>query len=355
MCMKSLFIGVISSGMFETYMVMVHDKHVSDYISHNANNTLYEAQARKQLENTIHCGKPQTLKDKIDMIFEDDLSKFKHNKKYRFLTEELSRYYHLYVQSVVLIRDSTFFTSLITLTILIVGGLSGYETNISLKCQRMKDRLENHSNRDDDVYLYNHNNSINNNNSDLISDCESSLSSDYLLKLGFISQAIFTLEALVKIFAKGARPFQYFSDKEEGPWNCIDFLIVLIGFLEYTSAGVLFHFFPLVLLRLLRLLRVFRLAKALPRLRSIVEALISAFATVGWICILFTVFNFIVACICIIIFRDNVRTILLSLSLSSSSSSVCACVHIIPPTVMDVILACLLNLLSSIIYVFTHT
>lgn len=79
----------------------------------------------------------------------------------------------------------------------------------------------------------------------------------------------------------------------------------MIGFLELTSAKIIFENFPVVLLRLLRLLRVFRLAKTLPRLRSIVEALISGFSAVGWICLLIVVFNYIAACMCMLIFRDN--------------------------------------------------
>jgi hypothetical protein len=51
--------------------------------------------------------------------------------------------------------------------------------------------------------------------------------------------------------------------------------------MELTPARVVFESFPVVVLRLLRLLRVFRLAKALPRLRSIVEALMEGFSSVG--------------------------------------------------------------------------
>jgi len=63
-----------------------------------------------------------------------------------------------------------------------------------------------------------------------------------------------------------------------------DFFIVVVGFLEMTPAKAIFEYFPVVVFRLLRLLRVFRLAKALPRLRSIVQALISGFAVVSFFC-----------------------------------------------------------------------
>ena len=71
------------------------------------------------------------------------------------------------------------------------------------------------------------------------------------------------------------------QDSENGSWNCLDFFVVLVSYIEMTPARVIFEAVPVVVLRLLRLLRVFRLAKALPRLRSIVEALISGFSAVG--------------------------------------------------------------------------
>jgi hypothetical protein len=66
--------------------------------------------------------------------------------------------------------------------------------------------------------------------------------------------------------------------------------------MEMTPAAVIFNAFPIVV-RLLRLLRVFRLAKALPRLRAIVEALISGFSAVGCVVILLMVFNYIMVCV----------------------------------------------------------
>ena len=50
---------------------------------------------------------------------------------------------------------------------------------------------------------------------------------------------------------------------------------------------------PVVLLRLLRLVRVFRLAQALPRLRAIIEALISGFGAVKWVMLLIFTFNYV--------------------------------------------------------------
>ena len=76
-------------------------------------------------------------------------------------------------------------------------------------------------------------------------------------------------------------------------------------FIEKTPRASIFEAFPVVVLRLLRLLRVFRLARSLPRLRSIVEALISGFSSVGWICVLILVYQYIAGCLCMLIFQAN--------------------------------------------------
>jgi voltage-gated sodium channel len=135
--------------------------------------------------------------------------------------------------------------------------------------------------------------------------------------VGDIAQAIFTFEVAVKLIAERT-PEAYFTDRENGSWNILDFIIVTIGyegtifalvwcgscphvcsflalprFVEMTPLAFIFQLFPVVTLRLLRLLRVFRLAKALPRLRSIVEALFSGFSSVGWICVLILVYQYI--------------------------------------------------------------
>ena len=61
----------------------------------------------------------------------------------------------------------------------------------------------------------------------------------------------------------------------------------------------------LIVFRLLRLLRVFRLAKALPRLRSIVDSLLEAFGSVGWMVVLMFIFNYIASCCGMIMFQAH--------------------------------------------------
>jgi voltage-gated sodium channel len=119
--------------------------------------------------------------------------------------------------------------------------------------------------------------------------------------LGYTAQVIFTAELCVKVLAFGKHPKKYLLD----PWNKLDGFVVFVGFVEMTPGRVIFEAFPVVVLRLLRLLRVFRLAKALPRLRSIVEALIKGFGSVGWICVLMLVFNYICGCMMMLLFAAN--------------------------------------------------
>ena len=72
-----------------------------------------------------------------------------------------------------------------------------------------------------------------------------------------------------------------------------------------SPISFVFEKFPVVILRLLRLLRVFRLAKSLPRLRSIVEALLSGFNAVGWVVIFIAIFNYIAACMLMLVFQRS--------------------------------------------------
>lgn len=84
---------------------------------------------------------------------------------------------------------------------------------------------------------------------------------------------VFTVEVAVKVLALKWHPWRYFND----PWNRFDFIVVLNSYIELAGVGLK----ALVLFRLLRLLRVFRLAKSFPRLQSIVESLVKAFASIG--------------------------------------------------------------------------
>jgi len=152
-------------------------------------------------------------------------------------------------------RDSTWLTTLVTATIITAGVLIGEETDQHSSCNR-------YNNRD-------------NRPRGIIERCEVKFESTFM---EIASLVIFAVEAFIKFLAHGYEPLRYLED----PWNRLDIFVVITSFVELTPARVIFDIFPMVVLRLLRLLHVFRLAKALPRLRSIVEALLEGFSAVGY-------------------------------------------------------------------------
>ena len=109
---------------------------------------------------------------------------------------------------------------------------------------------------------------------------------------------VFTIEAIIGIVAAGERPMKYFGD----PWSQFDFLIVCNGWLDLMQ---IFQSDFLVVFRLLRLLRVFRLARAFPKLRSIVNSLLKALSSVGWIALLMFVFNYIASVVAMLLFQKH--------------------------------------------------
>ena len=113
---------------------------------------------------------------------------------------------------------------------------------------------------------------------------------------------IFTFESLTKIVAEGLHPLLYFKSK----WNCFDFLIVLVGYIEImVSAVPNFDFYILRLVRMIRLARVSRLAREFPQLRAIAEALGAGFGAVSWMIVFLGISCYVTACIAVMLFRDN--------------------------------------------------
>lgn len=82
---------------------------------------------------------------------------------------------------------------------------------------------------------------------------------------------VFVAELAIKLFAWGPRFFR-------NGWNVFDFVIV--GVALAPASG------PLSILRSLRILRVLRLLSTVRRLRMLVEALIIAIPSIGWIAFL---------------------------------------------------------------------
>ncbi|MEZ4660793.1 MAG: ion transporter [Caldilineaceae bacterium] len=96
--------------------------------------------------------------------------------------------------------------------------------------------------------------------------------------------AIFVVEMVLKILARGKQPWRYFAD----PWNVFDFIIVMASLLP-------FHVSYVAVLRMLRVLRVFRLFSALPKLQMIVGALLRSIPSMGYVTILLGLLFYIYA------------------------------------------------------------
>ena len=308
----SLFIGVISMGMFEAFRTMREENEMKRYLRRLEENSTLAAeeqegehlgipddddarpktpvkkpQKKKTLGATVgawlgfigfccNSGASDnlTLKELIDFALEDV-----HVVKQP--TTAYGKLFFKYSEQAKRINQSTWFAVLIPAMIFVVAIMIGIDTNTALYCEREELRYP---------------------DQDAPATCKDTAATTIV---GGIGQVVFTFEAGVKILAEGENCMHYFTDKQNGSWNCLDFFIVCVGFIEYSPLYFLFEAFPVVILRLLRLLRVFRLAKAFPRLRSIVEALMSGFSVVGWICVLIIMFNYIVSCMMMIFFRDS--------------------------------------------------
>jgi voltage-gated sodium channel len=92
--------------------------------------------------------------------------------------------------------------------------------------------------------------------------------------------AIFVAELALKLFAAGTRFFR-------SGWNVFDFAVVGIALLPSSGA--------LSVLRALRVLRILRVVSALPKLRSMVEALVRSVPGIGSIALLLGLFFYVFA------------------------------------------------------------
>ena len=295
----SLFIGVISMGMFDAYLTMKEEERKEKYRRRLEENERLEGieddkilsdsdvQQHGSIDGTQNNGasssvhKKKSLKDLIDLAFDDSLFED------ILPSSKIGLFFHRLISIAKNLRDSSAFSNMITFTILAVGVTTGVETDRNLRCVRMINRLA--GREDDDENLAKLATCVD------PSSGEMSTPEVYVV-ISIVAQIIFTVEIVIKLLAEGYTPLKFFTDDENGAWNWLDFTVVIVGFIELSPIAFIFENFPVVVLRLLRLLRVFRLAKALPRLRSIVEALISGFSAVGWVVILIVVFNYIVAC-----------------------------------------------------------
>ena len=104
----------------------------------------------------------------------------------------------------------------------------------------------------------------------------------------------FVVEILLRILAQGRRPWMYFANS----WNLFDFLIVTVCVLPL---GAQFS----AVLRMVRLLRTLRLVTVLPRLQTLVGALLKSIPSLGYIGILLGLHFYMYGVLGTFLFRDN--------------------------------------------------
>lgn len=101
-----------------------------------------------------------------------------------------------------------------------------------------------------------------------------------LLRVEQVVLAIFVIEIGIKLYAFRLRFFT-------SGWNVFDFVIVGIALLPASG--------PLAILRAFRILRILRLVTKIARLRHLVESLIRALPSIGWIVVLMLMVFYIFA------------------------------------------------------------
>ena len=100
---------------------------------------------------------------------------------------------------------------------------------------------------------------------------------------------IFAFEILLKLLSDKHRFF--FST-----WNIFDFIVVAISFVPGNGT--------FSILRTFRIFRTFRLLNKFQRLRLITESLISSIPSIGWICVLLSIWFYICSVIATNLFRN---------------------------------------------------
>ncbi len=105
---------------------------------------------------------------------------------------------------------------------------------------------------------------------------------------------IFVIEIILKIAAKGTKPWEYFLDG----WNIFDFLVVAVCFLPFGGSYV-------AVLRLARILRVFRLVTSMPKLQILVGALLKSFPSMGYVGLLLFILFYIYSVLGTFMFGQN--------------------------------------------------
>jgi hypothetical protein len=117
----------------------------------------------------------------------------------------------------------------------------------------------------------------------------------------YLTLVVFTLEVILKVVAKGSKPWQYLTEPEEGLFNCFDCLIVVLslasffGLLDIGGGGV----------TIMRLLRLIKIMNKLPQLRTIMTGLVVGVRAVGSIMVLLCLILYLFAIVGMLSFGEN--------------------------------------------------
>ncbi len=122
------------------------------------------------------------------------------------------------------------------------------------------------------------------------SDTVMARSGDLLIALDHVILGIFTVELLIRIAGHGGK---FFRD----PWSIFDFIVVGVALVPATE--------NFSVLRALRVLRVLRLASAVPRMRRVVEALLSALPGLGSVVAILALIFYVAGVMATQIFGDS--------------------------------------------------
>ena len=125
---------------------------------------------------------------------------------------------------------------------------------------------------------------------------EPSFSPRVLGTMNIVVLLLFVLEVVVKLVGEGTAPLKYFDSS----WNCFDATVVVLSLVALLSGGQ-----NVSIIRIVRLLQIIKLTKRLRNLRVLIEALLTGLASVGYVMVLISVFNFILGIASINYFAAN--------------------------------------------------
>lgn len=120
-----------------------------------------------------------------------------------------------------------------------------------------------------------------------------------------VISCIFIAEVALKIIAEGIKPWQYFTDKENGILNRIDFAVTFIAAPGINS--MLFGANSSIAIgsRIFRLIRLVKLLNRIPAFLVVMRGMIGGLKSISYIAILMLVILYLYALVGVSLFREN--------------------------------------------------